>query len=338
MAQDIDQDAALLERSLVTPPAETPTTGVPNTGTPAAADDEDEGHDEVRGRTDEELDNAVTEEDREAIRTRRRNEKRDRAARRREREASQQRRLDELTAQNNQMQQQLAAINGNLASSQLNQHRSNLQQAKLAVQQYTAAYAAAVSAGDGDAAAQAMQNMQKAQRAELFFEQSVTSAQAQLNTPQRSATPGGSPTPQLNPNMVSKATAFMAKNKWYKGHLSTEPDSAVLTALDASLSKEGWDPATDEYWEELEARGKRYLPSRFTEAPAPKSGYNSSTGGRPQATSGSGGQSAGGRSTGDFSLSAQRVAAMKEAGHWDDPVKRKAMIDSYRAYDEQNRK
>lgn len=334
---DQDQDIALLENGLAAPATdEKPAGTLPaDAQTPVVDDHDDAEHDEVRGRTDEELDNAVSEEDREAIRARRREEKRDRAARRREREASQQRRLDELTAQNSAMQQQLAAINGNLASSQLNQHRANLQQARTAVQQFTAAYADAVSAGDGAAAAAAMQNMQKAQRAELFFEQSVTATQNQLSAP-RAATPGGAPTPQLNPSMVAKASAFAAKHSWYKGHLSAEPDSAVLTALDASLSKEGWDPATDEYWAELEARGKRYLPSRFAPAPQPKTGYNSN--GRPQTTSGSGGQSAGGRSTGDFNLSAQRVAAMKEAGQWDDPAKRKAMIAEYRAYDEKTRK
>lgn len=335
MNQDQDRDAALLERSLTAPATDDKPTESPTDDSAPTGEHDEPEHDEVRGRTDEELDNAITEEEREVIRARRRDEKRDRTARRREREASQQRRLDELTAQNSSMQQQLAAINGNLASSQLTQHRTNLQQARVAVQQYTSAYADAVSAGDGAAAAAAMQNMQKAQRAEMFFEQSVSATQNQLSAP-RAANPGGSPTPQLNPSMVQKASAFAARHSWYRGHLSAEPDSAVLTALDASLSKEGWDPATDEYWAELAARGKRYLPGRFTTTPQPKTGYNSN--GRPQMTSGSGGQSAGGRSTGDFNLSAQRVAAMKEAGQWEDPTKRKAMIAEYKSYDEANQK
>jgi hypothetical protein len=296
----------------------------------------DDAVDDVRGKADEELESASSDSAREAIRERRRLEKRTRLDRRRERDASQQRRLDELTAQNLQMQEQLSAINGNLASSQLNQSRANFQQAQIAVQQQTAAYAAAINAGDGDAAALAMQNMQKAQRAVAYFEQTIAATQGQI-AQQRSANPGGAPTPQLNPAMLSKAQAFTEKHSWYRGHKSAEPDSAVLTALDASLAKEGWDPSTQEYWDELEARGRRYLPARFA-AGSPKSSYNSGSGGRQQVTSGSGGQSSGGSSTGDFNLSAQRVEAMKEAGHWDDPVKRKAMIAEYRAYDEQNRK
>jgi hypothetical protein len=328
---ELDKDAELLAQELEAPPQEPA-----EEASPTPQDEhEAEEHDEVHGRVDEELDAASTDEAREAIRERRRQEKRDRNARRRERDASQQRRLDELTAQNAAMQAQLASINGSLASSQLNQHRTHLQQAKVAVQQYTSAYADAVTAGDGPAAAAALQNMQKAQRAELYFEQAVHAAQT---PPPRAAHPGGAPTPQLNPAMVSKATAFMAKHAWYKGHESAEPDSAVLTALDAALAKEGWDPATDEYWTELDARAARYLPGRFGKTPSDKAGYNSNQGPRPQATSGAGGHSAGGKSNGEFSLSAQRVAAMKEAGQWDDPVKRKAMIEQYRAYDTNNRK
>jgi hypothetical protein len=295
--------------------------------TPAASDpkpndehgDFDEG-DEVRGRVDEELDGAVDEAAREAIRERRRVEKRDRVARRREREATNQRRLDELTAQNHALQMQIQAINGNLMGTQLTQHQT---------------HADAISAGDGQGAAAALDNMQKAQRAEVYYEQLVV--QAQRPQP-RASNPGGAPTPQLNSQMVSRATAFMAEHTWYRGHTSTEPDSAVMTAIDSALAKEGWDPAAAEYWDELAARARRYLPHRFNKAPAPKPGYNSGQGNsRPQVTAGAGGQSAGGRSSGGYELSAARVAALKEAGQWDDPVKRKAGIDSYRAYDAQNR-
>jgi hypothetical protein len=40
---------------------------------------------------------------------------------------------------------------------------------------------------------------------------------------------------------------------------------------------------------------------------------------------------------GEFILSPERVAAMKEAGLWDNPKLRQNAIDKYRTWDRQNR-
>ena len=99
----------------------------------------------------------------------------------------------------------------------------------------------------------------------------------------------------------------------------------MLTALDNSLTAEGWDATTDAYWTELEARAKRYLPHRVQSATKPR---NPVAGGSQSSGSGD--------KAGTFTLSPDRVAAIKSAGMWDDPAARNRMIKSYRDFDKNN--
>ena len=48
--------------------------------------------------------------------------------------------------------------------------------------------------------------------------------------------------------------------------------------------------------------------------------------------------SGGGSSAPTFKLSSERVAALKEAGMWNDPVEREKAIKSFREYDRSNKK
>lgn len=138
--------------------------------------------------------------------------------------------------------------------------------------------------------------------------------------------------PAPDQRLVEHATQWMNKNKWYKSD-GSNLDSKVVLAIDTALAEEGYNPTTPTYWEELDARVKRYLPHRAT------TGYNTSgTGravqeGRPKApvATRSAGPSASG---GGFSLSAERVQAIKDAGLWDDPKSRAEAIKGYRAYDQ----
>ena len=89
---------------------------------------------------------------------------------------------------------------------------------------------------------------------------------------------------------------------------------------------EGWNPATSDYWDEMDNRLRRYLPHRYNDVHEesssrrkPRSPVTSS--GRENASS------AGGRQS--FELTTEQVRAMKDAGFWDDPKKRLSMIKRY---------
>ena len=129
----------------------------------------------------------------------------------------------------------------------------------------------------------------------------------------------------LDTRLVSKSQQFLGKNQWYGGPTSNDPDSKVLTALDNSLTAEGWDATTDAYWTELESRAKKYLPHRATGSGPRKQSNPMPGGSTPPANPGT-----------TFTLSPDRVAAIKAAGMWDDQAARTKMIKSYRDYDKQN--
>lgn len=147
--------------------------------------------------------------------------------------------------------------------------------------------------------------------------------------------------PKVSPSLVTNAKAFMAEHDWYDKD-GGDRDSAKVLALDRQLAKDGWDPNTNGYWEELRERVKEELPHKFGEGGRQRVADEDDTNERPaprrQTTGGSGRESAGGGGGNSFYLSAARVAALKEAGMWDDPAKRTKMIKTYKARDEAERK
>jgi hypothetical protein len=65
---------------------------------------------------------------------------------------------------------------------------------------------------------------------------------------------------------------FIDRNPWVDLRKGTkDPDSQVLLAVDNMVASDGFDPRTQEYWDELEDRCRQYLPHRFGNAqPAPR--------------------------------------------------------------------
>ena len=302
-------------------------------------DDEDDGHSERGTRVDEEMDAASNEAEREIIRERRRQERQQRKERQKNRTAEQERRISALAEQNRQLQARLASVESHTAGSQLAQLQVNEQQADNAITHFKAVLADATTRGDGVLAAEATEKLLQAQA----YKTNV-SAQRQnfeVNARKPSA-------PQLDPLMVSHAQNFMNTNKWFKGATAADPDSRVLAALDNSLAAEGWDPSSEAYWTELASRGAKYLPHRFngstqggSQQGGQKGDYNGSTntGGQRSTVSGSNNATFSGKpsdKTG-YRLSEERVKAMKDAGIWDDPARRTAMIKRYQEADRQQR-
>ena len=138
----------------------------------------------------------------------------------------------------------------------------------------------------------------------------------------------------LDPRVTSNTNDWMSRNEWFDAS-GSDQDSWMAKQIDNRLAQEGWNPATKEYWEELDARIKKYLPHKAV------SGYNgvksgSASGSRPRVpVAGSGSESNSG-SKGGYILSAERVKALKEAGVYDDPVARADAIRRFQEFDRQN--
>ena len=121
----------------------------------------------------------------------------------------------------------------------------------------------------------------------------------------------------------------MRKNKWYDPQ-ARDTDSRIAKVIDQDLAAEGWDPADPEYWEELDNRLSARLPHRY----AAKTGKEPK---RPGPTASARTANPSGKSANTITLSRDRVQAIKDAGAWDDPVRRNKMIKAYANFDKQNR-
>jgi len=136
----------------------------------------------------------------------------------------------------------------------------------------------------------------------------------------------------LDPRMAQNANAWIEKNSWYDPS-GSDADSSLVMNIDNRLVQEGWNPTTSEYWEELDSRVKKYLPHRAV------SGYNRTQGNpqsKPRVPVAGSGQESGAAPKGTYRLSAERVKALKDAGIFDDPIKRADAIKRFQIYDREN--
>ena len=274
-------------------------------------DEDDEQHEQpVAGETDAE---------REAIRERRRQERRERKEAQRNREESLRREVSARDAQLAEMRARLDSIERQNNGSQMAQLENAIRETDRARQFFKEQIATATQAGNGAAVAEATDNLLKLTRR---AEQLVSAKQAYT---QRQSSP-----PPLDPRLAANAQQWMARNTWYDPS-SGDLDSSIVVQIDAALGREGWNPTTQEYWDELDSRIKKYLPHRAVRAKVPTS--------KPKSVvSGSGRETTGAAPKGNtYRLSSERVQAIKDAGMWDDPKARADMIKRYRDQDAKNK-
>lgn len=162
----------------------------------------------------------------------------------------------------------------------------------------------------------------------------------------------GDRAPPPDPRIVAHATKWHKENKWFDFR-RRDYDSKIAGAIDDSLIAEGYDPADEDYWEELSKRVAKALPERASkkkkngkreepededdadlgedeesdeeETPKPKKKQ-----GGPKFRSGGAGRDL---KPNEVHLSRERIAALKELGVWDDAKLRNKYLKRYRDYD-----
>ena len=278
-------------------------------------DDEDEDEDAPEGETEEQK------------RERRRKERHDRKARQKEREETTKRELAAERRARQELEQRLAQLEGRDRSREIAQVDETIKRANNAYDHWKTKLAEAMEQHDGQAAALATEKMVEAREAYsklTQFKQNYEKSQGSQNKP------------NLDPVMVNHAQKFMGEHNWYK-HGGADTDSRIVMQLDQSLAEEGWNPSTPEYWDELRARVKKYLPHRIAGGKVSTVNDKQSQRTNKAVVGGGGGESAasGGKV---FKLSKERVQALKDAGQWNDPKTREAAIKAYRDYDKANAK
>lgn len=151
--------------------------------------------------------------------------------------------------------------------------------------------------------------------------------------------------PRVDPNLMHHAETWIQENPWYDPRGTTK-DSRTVVRLDRQIIGEGYDPKSPEYWEELTKRASKALPHRFKDAPAGEDDDDGEEE-KPQRKNGKETRTSGPKfSTGgrerplaknEVFVSADRRAAMQEAGVWDDKVLRTRYLKNYQKWDRENK-
>jgi hypothetical protein len=142
--------------------------------------------------------------------------------------------------------------------------------------------------------------------------------------------------PVVQPNQIDDLTMhyakeFIADNPWYDAQ-GRDEDSAIVIAVDQALAKDGLNPQTEEYWDELRKRVARRLPEKFKKQPKEREAREERTP-RGGPAVGSGREHAPSSTRKEIYISPERKAALVEAGVWDDPVLRMRYVKRYAEYD-----
>lgn len=179
----------------------------------------------------------------------------------------------------------------------------------------------AFSAGDGAAATVAMREMYIAQKRIDELETLKARASAQ---PQRQQTPQAP-----DQRIVSKAQEWAKRNDWFKAG-GADDDSAIADAIAVKLVKEGYDPKTDDYYEELDERlEKRGIGRREEEEDDEDEPVRRRESRRSPPVGGGSGRGDMGNGKTAVTLPTAFIQTLKDNGYWDDVPKRNKMIAGY---------
>ena len=254
-------------------------------------------------------------DDTEAIRSVRREKRKAKKIYHRQQQAEKDLKYNQLVRQNQDLMTRLSAVERKTHGSELarvdkaiEDHQVRLQYAKMKM-------AEAASANDGESLANAQEMWydarQKVEALENLRKQAAQPPKQQAIAPDMS--------------VQRHAADWMERNNWYDPQ-TKDVDSKIAKVIDEGLVAEGFDPRSAEYWDELDNRLQNRLPHRYTddadEKPFVKRPRSAVTGSGRESASSSGGRNS-------FTLSADQVRAMKDAGMWEDPALRSKMIKRY---------
>jgi len=159
-----------------------------------------------------------------------------------------------LAAENQQLQARVQQLD----SGYLNEYGNRVQSETSAAEK---AYLQAADEGDTEAMLAAQKALNKAQYDESRFAAAKqrVEQQAQQPAPQRQAQPQPQ---QAQPQVDPKADAWAKKNKWFG-------DDDVMTASvfaihNKMVTQEGFDPASEDYYTEVDKRMRSEFPSKFS--------------------------------------------------------------------------
>jgi len=290
-------------------PVETPPEEETTAEEPEVEEDEDDDDDDEE---DARLAESDDDHDEEVSKNQKRRQKR-REVQKRAKEAAQ-RELETLRQLNADLIRRVSAIETHTANSNAQTLEQKLAQAVAEVQQAEHVIAKATEQGNGDDVVAAMRIRDQA----IYEAQRLNAAKQEFEQTRQQAAQ-----PQANPAVVSYAKQWMDANPWYDPQ-GGDRDSALTKGIDNELAREGYNPASREYWEELTARVSEAIGGNDEPKAKPRRKAPPTGGTREHAPV---------STKKEIYVTPDRKQAMIEAGVWDDPVLRQRYLKAYQAYD-----
>ena len=222
--------------------------------------------------------------------------------------------LDRLRVENQRLLERVTAVERKTQSHDIARVNAELEDQVQRAKYAQAKMAEAITSGDGVLHASATDLYYEARRAAEMLEQQKKSMTAPART---------TPIQEPDPRVERLAKEWLEHNSWYDPS-GRDEDSEIAQTIDKRLVKEGFDPSSVDYWDELSNRLQKRLPHRYTDdidEPVRRRSPVTSSGREAAASSGG--------KANTFTLNAEQVSAMKAAGFWENPEMRQRMIRRY---------
>jgi hypothetical protein len=313
----IDVKEELDGSAVIELPESIPSPDVKEEETKKVEEDSDEADEAARQR--ELAEGGAIDEDAEAVREAKRQKRRARKEYHKQVAAEKDTKLHLLERQNQELLERLSIVEKKTQGTEIARINKAIEDQETRILFAKQKIKEATETGNGDLLTQAQEMWFEAKKQ---FESLENLKKQSVSQPQHQTVQAPDP-------MVQRfASNWMMENDWYDPN-GSDVDSSIALKIDQALANEGWNPKTQEYWEELDNRLAKYLPHRYSSevetsvSPSTRRPRNvvTSSGRENAASSGGKGNT--------FTLTPDQVRAMKDAGMWDDPEKRAKMIRRY---------
>lgn len=242
--------------------------------------------------------------------------------------------IESLVATNNELNHRLGAVESATVQQNKTQLEKTYKDAQTDFRRAEALHTEAFANGDGAKATQAMREMYVAQKKideiEDIFNKKPEKTQNRPVQQSQAAQP------------IPKAVQWAKRNAWFNPS-AADTDSQIANTIAAAIASEGYDPNSDDFYEELDDRLSKYMPHNVKahdteedeqeddadERHQQRTAQHEST--KRKAPPVSGGSGSRGDTQGKIkvTLPTAYINALKEAGKWDDPKVRNRMIQRY---------
>lgn len=264
----------------------------------------------------------------------RRAERRSRRQRQKDARDRDQRELKFLRNRNEQVERQIGDLTRRQAATETATIDQRIAQLENAIRSADDVYAKAIDANEGKDAAEAnriRENLKEQRDGLRAYKEEA--AQAPVDE---------GPDPEL----IAQVRSWSERNTWFDFGRRDE-DSAIAGAIDDMLIRDGYDPRTAEYYDELDKRVARRLPHLSNKKGGSGNGADDLDDDDPGAGDRGGQRKPGGPKfriggqerplkANEVHISRDRKEAMIEAGVWEDPVLRKKFLKRYAEYDQEH--